>query len=196
MKKLLAIMTAFALGCVPAAVCAETDAAVEPGTEQGTEAETENPALLELEEYKVDDICTIRLPEGFEVETREIEGMEATMVFFQKEDLTISVSYFDEASYEAAGVPLPKDLEEYSTREGVRRGLPEDAEFAEDEYGNFCTEFDTEDEEDGSVSTTFQVLLKNEDGTAYGGYAVTCAKEDYEEMKEDFALWASSVVLA
>ena len=86
------------------------------------------------------------------------------------------------AAYEAAGVPLPADLEEYSTRSGVTNSVPEGTQFTYDDQGNYFAQFT---QEDGQIC--YYVLLKGTD--AYGRVSLTAPEEVFDA--ETAALWLS-----
>ena len=85
-------------------------------------------------------------------------------------------------AYEAAGVPLPADLEEYSTRSGVVNSVPDGTQFAYDDQGNYCAQFT---QEDGQIC--YYVLLKGTD--AYGCIFLTAPEESFDAAQA--ALWLS-----
>ena len=68
-----------------------------------------------LVDYTVEGVGTFRLPEGFEMETGSTtDPLPTNYVVFEKDGVTISCSRFGKDAYEASGVPLPADVEEYS----------------------------------------------------------------------------------
>lgn len=147
-------------------------------------AETEDTAE-ELQEYVAEGVGTFYLPGGFEMETGTTEeGLPMTWAVLTKDSITVSASRFGADACEAARIPLPADVEEYSQRDGVRQGLPEGAEFLEDSYGNTYVEYTL----DGEV--TYNVLKMSDE--ACGGINIT-----YPEGEEapDCGLWASKFVL-
>ncbi len=171
-----------------------TAAAAEAETEAETEQETEAKltaaelAELGLEEFVIENLGTIYLPEDFEVESGfDDSNLPVYYANFTRGDVMIYVTRFGPEAYEKAGVPLPADLEEYSQRAGVRQGLPEDAEFDTDEYGNMYVQF-VDDE--GTVN--YNVLKAGTD--AYGA-ATAYYPEDTEEEVGDIPFWLSLVEL-
>lgn len=69
------------------------------------------------------DLAPLRCPEGFTQEAGEIaEPLPTTYATFEKDGYYIQANRFGTDAYEMAGVPLPADLEDYSTRSG-RPGL-------------------------------------------------------------------------
>lgn len=159
------------------------------------EIETETAAQEELVEYKVDGVGVFYLPEGFEVESgKSEEGLPMTYAVLTKDDIEITASRFGTDAYEAAGLELPKDLEEYSQREGTRKVLPEGQDFEEDEFGNlgviltYEAEAEEEAEEPGTL-TMHQVLKK---GTqSYGAVSLVCPEEMFKELEKEAGLWLS-----
>lgn len=139
-----------------------------------------------LKEYVVEGVGTFYLPEGFEVESgTSDEVLPMSYAAFAKDSITVVCSRFGTDAYEAAGVPLPEDLEEYSQRDGVKQGLPDGAEFSKDSYGNLYVKYTL----DGM--TYYNALKMGE--ASFGSVAVIYPEgEDYEE---DSALWLSKVVL-
>lgn len=164
------------------------EATEEPAAET-TEApaeEADASAGSDLHEYAAQGVGTFYFPEGWEMETGSVEEpLPQTYVDFTNGDISVHGVRFGTDAYEAAGVPLPADVEEYSTREGVRRGLPEDATFAYDDFGNFYTEYT----EDGTV--IYHVLKK---GEACMGDVILTYPEGTEGV-EEIPQWISQAVL-
>lgn len=139
----------------------------------------------ELQEYEAEGVGVFYLPEGFTVESGvSEEGLPMNFAVLTKDSITISASRFGADAYEAAGVPLPADLEEYSQRDGVKQGLPEGAEFEEDDYGNLYVEY----VQDGNVY--YNVLKQGTE--SFGAFLLICPEG---EKPEDAALWASKMIL-
>lgn len=139
-----------------------------------------------LKEYAIDGVGRFYLPEGFEVESGvSEEGLPMHYAGMTKDSLYVGASRFGVDAYEAAGVPLPENLDDYSTRDGVRANLPEDAEFTRDQYDNLYVKFT----ENGT--TQYQYLKQGKD--AFGAMVIICPEG--EEDDETFALWASKAVL-
>lgn len=141
----------------------------------------------ELKKFEVEEVGTFYLPEGFEVTDSGIDESMLPMGYavLTKDNMTVRGNRFGTDAYEAAGLPLPEDLEEYSTREGVRSSLPEGAEFAEDAYGNLFVQYT----EDGTF--IYQVLKKGAE--SYGAVLFTCPEG--EEKGLEFAQWLSKAEL-
>lgn len=166
----LCIGTALFTGCSKDNVAAESSATTKD----------------DLTEYSVDGVGTFYLPEGFQVESGVTEeGLPMHYAEMTKDSLYVRASRFGTDAYEAAGVPLPEDLDDYSTRDGVRQNLPEDAEFTRDKYDNLYVKYT----QDGSIN--YQYLKKGTE--SYGAFMVICPEG--EEDDETFALWASKVTL-
>lgn len=147
--------------------------------------ESGSEASEALTEYKVEGLGTFYLPEGFLLESgRDEEPLPRNWAQLTSGSVTVVAARFGKDAYEASGVGLPADLEEYSQRAGVRQGIPEDAEFAEDSYGNLYVQFTR----DGQ--TVYQVLKKGTE--SYGAISIYCPEG---EESEEFALWASRFVL-
>lgn len=173
-RKLAALSLVLCLGAAVLTGCGSKDT-----------ADVEEAAANELKEYAVEGVGTFYLPDGFTVESgTSEEGLPMTWAVLTKDSITVSASRFGADAYEAAGVPLPADIEEYSQRDGARQGLPEGAEFTQDSYGNTCVEFTA----DGQV--TYSALKMSDD--ACGGFLVV-----YPEGEEapDCGAWASAFVL-
>lgn len=190
-RRLTALSLALCLGAAVLTGCgSKEDAAVnEESAETAESAETTEGAAEtaadELKEYAVEGVGTFYLPDGFTVESgTSEEGLPMTWAVLTKDSVTVSASRFGEDAYEAAGLSLPADMEEYSQRDGARQGLPEGAEFTQDSYGNTCVEFT----EDGEV--TYHALKMSDTGC--GGFLVV-----YPEGEEapDCGAWASAFVL-
>lgn len=139
-----------------------------------------------LQRYDAEGVGVFYLPSDWEMETGSIEEpLPQTYAEFTNGDITIRGVRFGADAYEAAGVPLPADVEEYSTRDGVRRGLPEDAEFAYDDFGNFYVEYT----QDGTV--TYTVLKQGDE--SMGSLFLTYPEGT--EVPEDVYLWLSLAVI-
>ena len=135
LKKLTALVLLLSL-CLALAACGAEESPVSdaPAADDG------------LVDYTVEGVGTFRLPEGFEMETGSTtEPLPTNYVVFEKDGVTISCSRFGKDAYEAAGVPLPADVEEYSTRSGVQNAVPAGTEFAYDSYGSYAAQFTDED---------------------------------------------------
>jgi len=172
-KKLLIACTVFCLGAGILTGCG-SDA-----------ASTDETAAEELKEYAAESVGTFYLPDGFTLETgSQEEPLPMTWAALTKDSVTITASRFGQDAYDAAGLELPADLEEYSQRAGVRQNLPEDAEFAEDSYGNFYVQYT----QDGTFY--YQALKKGKE--SYGGIIYSCPEG---EESGDYALWLSKFVL-
>ena len=136
-----------------------------------------------LVEYTVEGLGTFLLPEGFTVESGEItEPLPSQYATFTKDDYYIQANRMGPDAYEAAGVPLPADLEEYSTRSGVKNSVPEGTQFAYDDQGNYFAQFT---QEDGLIC--YYVLLKGTD--AYGAIFLTAPEDAFDAQTA--ALWLS-----
>lgn len=148
-------------------------------------SDTGESAGQELQEYAAEGVGTFYLPEGFTVESGvSEEGLPMSFAVLTKDSITISASRFGVEAYEAAGVSLPADLEEYSQRDGVKQGLPEGAEFTKDDYGNLYVEY----VQDGNVY--YNVLKQGSE--SFGAFLLVCPEE---EKPKDAALWASKMIL-
>lgn len=169
---LLALCLLFALaGCSGSSTQAEEAAA--------EEAESEDA----LVEYAVEGVGLFRLPQGFSQNARELtQPLPSTMVEFEKDGWYIMANRFGTDAYEAAGVALPADLEEYSTRSGVQDGVPEGSVFDYDSQGNYVTEFANED---GTI--TYYVLLQGPE--SFGSILLTAPEDVFDS--DTAALWAS-----
>lgn len=142
----------------------------------------------ELVEYTVEGLGTFLLPDGFAVEPGEItEPLPSKYAIFTKDDYYIQANRMGMDAYEAAGASLPADLEEYSTRSGVKNSVPEGTQFAYDDQGNYFAQF-TQD--DGQIC--YYVLLKGTD--AYGSIFLTAPEGVFDA--ETAALWLSGSQLA
>ncbi len=140
-----------------------------------------------LVDYTVEGVGTFRLPEGFEMETGSTtEPLPTNYVVFEKDGVTISCSRFGKNAYEAAGVPLPADVEEYSTRSGVQNAVPAGTEFAYDSYGSYAAQFTDED----GISW-YYVLLKGTD--AYASCYLYAPADAFDA--DSAALWISGTVI-
>lgn len=165
------------------------------------ETEIETETETELVEYAVEGVGVFYLPEGFEVESgKSEEGLPMTYALLRKDDIEVSASRFGKDAYDAAGVDLPEDLEDYSQREGVRAILPEGEDFEVDEFGNLgvIVTYDEEPEEEaeteeGRTLTMYQALKQGTE--AYGAVSVICPEDMFEEIQEEAGLWLSLMEL-
>jgi len=179
-----------AVACMAACLLAgcgsqEQEQAAETGNADASGvAEEENSTEEKLTEYTLGGL-TVSLPEGFEGGEVEQEGL-GTHYELWKGNICFSAGYFGPEDYEKAGVPVPEDEEEYSQRDGVQNSVPEGTEFAENEYGSFCTEYTWGDEDDNRKY--FFVLMKGKEGM--WSYGISAPEEEYDSGK--FAQWAGS----
>lgn len=131
----------------------------------------------------MESLGTFQLPEGFTVESGEItEPLPNLYATFEKDSYYIQANRFGADAYEMAGVPLPANLEEYSTRSGVQNSVPEGTVFDYDEYGNYAAQFT---QEDGQIC--YYVLLQGEE--SFGSIFLTAPEDQFD--LETVALWLS-----
>lgn len=175
-EKLTALVLLLSL-CLALAACGAEESPVSdaPAADDG------------LVDYTVEGVGTFRLPEGFEMETGSTtDPLPTNYVVFEKDGVTISCSRFGKDAYEAAGVPLPADVEEYSTRSGVQNAVPAGTEFAYDSYGSYAAQFTDED----GISW-YYVLLKGTD--AYASCYLYAPADAFDA--DSAALWISGTVI-
>ena len=187
MKK-LTILLMLCMGMTLLAGCGGTkkETAAPEASQSGEEAAEAGATSEELQEYAAKGVGTYYLPAGWEMEVGSVEEpLPQTYVDFTNGDLHIRGVRFGMDAYEAAGVSLPADVEEYSQRDGVRRGLPESAEFSYDDFGNYYTEY----VEDGTV--TYHVLLKGEESMG----DVVLTYPEGTEVPDGIYEWISKTVL-
>lgn len=152
-------------------------------TTQAEKPKTQTEEPETLAEYVVDGLGIFHLPEGFSMESGEIsEPLPTQYAFFEKEEYFIQANRFGLDAYEAAGVPLPADLEEYSTRSGVQDSVPEETRFDYDSQGNYAAQFG---QKDGTVC--YYVLLQGE--KSFGNIFLTASEDVFDA--ETAALWLS-----
>ena len=169
---------------------AETEQKAETTTTEtsentGTSVQEDDAAGEEetLVAYTVEGLGTFQLPEGFTMDSGEItEPLPNRYATFQKDGYYIQANRFGTDAYEMAGVALPADLEDYSTRSGVQNSVPEGTVFDYDEYGNYAAQFT---QEDGQLC--YYVLLQGEE--SFGSIFLTAPEEQFD--KETVALWLS-----
>ena len=141
-----------------------------------------------LVEYVAEGVGVFYLPEGFSQKVQELTApLPSTQVEFEKDGWYIMANRFGTDAYEAAGVALPADLEEYSTRSGVQDGVPEGSVFDYDSQGNYVTEFASEE---GTV--TYYVLLQGPE--SFGSMLLTAPEDVFDRATA--ALWASGSALS
>lgn len=193
MKKILAVCSILITLVLTLTACggkeeASADAAqgsVNESSDSGIEDTAE-----ELKEVTVEEVGIFYLPEEFTLEESGIseEGLPMGYASFVKDGMYVDGSRFGKDAYDAAGLPLPESLEEYSQRDGVKNGLPEGTEFKTDSYGNLYAEYTV----DGRYC--YQVLKMGEESC--GAVTFTCDENEKEAAKElDFALWLSKMQL-
>lgn len=136
-----------------------------------------------LVKYKVEGLGTFQLPAGFTQEAGAItDPLPAQYATFEKDGYYIQANRMGADAYEVSGVALPADVEEYSTRSGVRNSVPEGTEFAYDNYGNYAAQFT---QEDGQIC--YYVLLQGED--SFGNIFLTTSEDLFDAGTA--ALWLS-----
>lgn len=139
-----------------------------------------------LQQYAIAGVGTISLPKGWTMDAGVVEQpLPMSYADLYCGELTIHLSCFGADAYEAAGVPLPADVEEYSQRDGVRRSVPEDAVFDYDADGNYYTQFT----QDGTV--TYHVLKQGEDCMG----DVVLFYPEGTELPEGIYQWMSQAVI-
>ena len=152
------------------------------GTEESVQPQ-ESSQQEALVEYNVEGLGTFQLPEGFSMDSGEIaEPLPTCYATFEKDGYYIQANRFGTDAYEMAGVPLPADLEDYSTRSGVQDSVPEGTEFAYDDYGSYAAQFT---QEDGQLC--YYVLLQGEE--SFGSIYLTAPADLFDA--ETAALWLS-----
>ena len=137
---------------------------------------------------EINSTVTADLPwQEEEVGAGEIaEPLPTTYATFEKDGYYIQANRFGTDAYEMAGVPLPTDLEDYSTRSGVQDSVPEGTVFDYDDYGNFAAQFI---QEDGQLC--YYVLLQGEE--SFGSIYLTAPKDQFDA--DTVAQWLSGSVL-
>ncbi len=192
MKKFLAegcILITLALALTACGGKEEAPAnAVQDSVKEGGDAD--KAAAAELKEITVEEVGTFYLPEEFTLEESGIseEGLPKGYASFVKDGMYVDGSRFGKDAYDAAGLPIPESLEEYSQRDGVKNGLPDGTEFKTDSYGSLYAEYTV----DGRYC--YQVLKMGEESC--GAVIFTCDEKEKEEAEKlDFALWLSKMQL-
>ena len=184
------------VGCLLLALtaCGGESAETEQKTETNTTETSENTGTSVQEDdaageeetlvaYTVEGLGTFQLPEGFTMDSGEItEPLPNRYATFQKDSYYIQANRFGTDAYEMAGVALPADLEDYSTRSGVQNSVPEGTVFDYDEYGNYAAQFT---QEDGQIC--YYVLLQGEE--SFGSIFLTAPEDQFD--LETVALWLS-----
>ena len=164
---------------------AESDT-TETSQDTGASIQEDDAATGEEEtlvEYTVEGLGTFQLPEGFTMDSGEItEPLPNHYAIFQKDGYYIQANRFGTDAYEMAGVALPADLEDYSTRSGVQNSVPEGTVFDYDEYGNYAAQFT---QEDGQLC--YYVLLQGEE--SFGSIFLTAPEDQFDT--DTAAQWLS-----
>ena len=184
------------VGCLLLALtaCGGESAETEQKTETNTTETSENTGTSVQEDdaageeetlvaYTVEGLGTFQLPEGFTMDSGEItEPLPNRYATFQKDSYYIQANRFGTDAYEMAGVALPADLEDYSTRSGVQNSVPEGTVFDYDEYGNYAAQFT---QEDGQLC--YYVLLQGEE--SFGSIFLTAPEDQFDT--DTAAQWLS-----
>ena len=178
--RIFAVLLALCL-TVSLAACgggtAETQAPSAPPTDAGEV----------LTEYVAEGVGTFQLPEGFSMETGSVtDPLPMTYVTFEKDGWTVYAGRFGADAYEAAGVSLPADVEDYSTRSGVQNDIPEGTTFSYDDQGNYAAQFTDED-----GNSCYYVLLQGTD--SFGSLIITAPADSFDAATA--ALWAGGTQL-
>ena len=164
---------------------AESDT-TETSQDTGASIQEDDAATGEEEtlvEYTVEGLGTFQLPEGFTMDSGEItEPLPNRYATFQKDGYYIQANRFGTDAYEMAGVALPADLEDYSTRSGVQNSVPAGTVFDYDEYGNYAAQFT---QEDGQLC--YYVLLQGEE--SFGSIFLTAPEGQFDT--DTAAQWLS-----
>ena len=164
--------------CLAGCLLLALSACGNPGADAENSGGTEEPT---------EGLGTFTLPEGFTQEAGEIaEPLPTTYATFEKDGYYIQANRFGTDAYEMAGVPLPADLEDYSTRSGVQDSVPEGTVFDYDDYGNYAAQFI---QEDGQLC--YYVLLQGEE--SFGSIYLTAPKDQFDA--DTVAQWLSGSVL-
>lgn len=178
LRKTVLFMLILCMGTAVLTGCGSKEKAVDS-------AEVADSAEADLQEYQVEGVGIFYLPEGFTTDSGKLEEpLPMAYAELSNGSVTVYACRFGTDAYEAAGVPVPADLKEYSQRDGVKQGLPEGTEFAEDAYGSLFVEYTA----DGSY--IYNVLKKGAD--SYGNVIISCPEG---EESAEFALWASKAEL-
>lgn len=193
--RIVASLTALCLGMAVLAGCGQKEEAQNSSeTPETTNDETADLSAeaadqaSEFETYTVEGVGTFYLPEGFSIESGKYEEpLPTNYAVLTKDSVVITANRFGTDAYEAAGVSLPADLEEYSQRDGVKKGVPEGTEFTWDSYGNLCTEYT------GDGDVVYYVLKKGTD--SYGFIAIVYPEGEETDAVTDAAKWASLFIL-
>lgn len=193
--RIVASLTALCLGMAVLAGCGQKEEA-QNSSETPETTNDETAALSaeaadqasEFETYTVEGVGTFYLPEGFSIESGKYEEpLPTNYAVLTKDSVVITANRFGTDAYEAAGVSLPVDLEEYSQRDGVKKGVPEGTEFTWDSYGNLCTEYT------GDGDVVYYALKKGTD--SYGFIAIVYPEGEETDAVTDAAKWASLFIL-
>lgn len=192
--KMIAFTAVLCLGMTAFAGCGqkeESDSTSEASdsTSDASDASAETAdQTAEFEEYTVEGVGTFYLPEGFSIESGTYEEpLPSSYAVLTKDSVVITANRFGTDAYEAAGVPLPADLEEYSQRDGVKNSVPEGTEFTLDSYNNLRAEYT------GDGDVIYYVLKKGTD--SYGAIVISYPEGEETDAATDAAQWASLFVL-
>ena len=95
-----------------------------------------------LQEYVAEGVGTFYLPAGFEMVCQQTEDpLPMHSATFTRGGVTVTASRFGPEAFQVAGVSMPADLESFSAWDQVRKDVPEDARFAQDELGNLYVDW-------------------------------------------------------
>lgn len=191
MKKFLVVCCTLLTLAFTLTACGGQKETAESGAENVADAGGDTAdAAAELKEVTVEEVGTFYVPEDFELEESGIseEGLPMGYVSFVKDGMYVDGSRFGKDAYDMAGLSIPETVEEYSQRDGVKKGLPKGTEFQTDSYGNLYAEYTV----DGRYC--YQVLKLGEESC--GAVTFTCPEDEQDAAKElDFALWLSKMQL-
>lgn len=167
MKKTLALLMAivmlFALAACgksaePAATEAPTEAEApveEAAAAEEPDAEAAGKYVFYAGEFEGKTIGIICVPADWDAEfgcfKPDDTPLPVTIVQATLPGSFITLSRVGPDAYEAAGVPMPADVEEYSQRSGPQGSLQEGEEYTYDELGNLCFVRETTDEDGNAV---------------------------------------------
>ena len=183
MKKISALILILCLAFSLCA-CSGTSESAAPESTAPESTEPEAPALVE---YSFEKVGTLQLPEGGSVDEQSLtEPLPTDYAIVTVGDYSIELHRFGKEAYEAAGVPLPEDVEDYGTRANVLASIPEDSSYGYDEAGNYSCEFS-----DGEGNTCYVALMQGEE--SFGNLNVTAPEGSYN--REEVLAWASAAVL-
>ena len=198
MKKTIALLLALVM-VLSLAACGGNSAPAATQAPAATEAPAaEEPTVSGPVAYEAPGYGVAYAGEGFTLDYGELTGEGALPgnyvdLIYDKDGvyMELTANRLGPDAYEAAGVPFPADVEEYSMRAGVQSVLPEELQgvpFTYDDYGNYHISFT--DEDGGTIYRTLRVA-NNAEGEIYACGVLNLVLPAGVEVTDEMMQWIS-----